>query len=139
MRNYLKLDKDYAVHSLGDESAPQAFPVKRCFCLIGSDHGSYGAVRYATGNHSDGLVKQSNAYVVSGPDPGRDKEYADEHTAYYANVHRAHSGRRGIVNSYESFENIQRFLFGDIKIRISLQNIAVLTLPENGVDRVLRF
>jgi hypothetical protein len=139
MRDYLKLDKDYAVHSLGDESAPHAFPVKRCFCLIGSDHESYGAVRYATGNHSDGLVKQSNAYVVSGSDPGKDNEYTDEHIAYYANVHRAHSGRRGIVNSYESFENIQRFLFGDIKIRISLENIEVQTPIEKGVDAFYDF
>ena len=139
MRQYLKLDKGHAVHSLGDEEAPYAFPVKRCFCLIGSDHESYGAVRYATGSHSDGLVKQSNAYVVSGPDPGEGKEYSDEHTAYYANVHRAHSGRRGIVNSYESFENIQRFLFGDIKIRISLQNIAVQTPVEQGVDAFYDF
>ena len=139
MRKYLKLEDDYAVHSLGDEKSPRAFPIKRCLCLIGSDHRSYGAVRYATGNFSDGLVKQSNAYAVSGPDPGEGKEYGDEHTAYYANVHRAHSGRRGIVNSYESFENIQRFLFGDIKIRISLDNIKVLTPVENGVDAFYDF
>jgi len=139
MRKYLKLEDDFAVHSLGDEGTANAFPVKRCFCLIGSDHESYGAVRYATGNHSDGLVKQSNAYVVSGPDPGEGKEYGDEHTAYYANVHRAHSGRRGIVNSYESFENIQRFLFGNIKIRISLENIAVQTPVEPGVDAFYDF
>ena len=139
MRQYLKLESDYDVHSLGDEQLPQAFPVKRCFCLIGSDHRSYGAVRYATGSYSDGLVKQSNAYIVAGPNPGKDKDYDDQHTAYYANVHRAHSGRRGIVNSYESFENIQRFLFGDIRIRISLQNIEIQTSVEKGVDAFYDF
>lgn len=63
-----------------------------------------------TGNHSDGLVKQENAFI-------------DE--AFTANVHRAHSGVRGIVNSYESYENIHRFLFGDTKVEIVLDDISI--------------
>lgn len=139
MRDYLKLsDKAFAVHSLGREDHPRAFPVKRCLCLIGSDYHSYNAVQQVTGNHSDGLVKQSHAYVVSGPGLA-DGKYPDERTAFYANVHRAHSGRRGIVNSYESFENIQRFLFGNIKARISLENIQVNTPRQEGVRDLYDF
>lgn len=131
MRTYLKLSKDYDVHSLGDPSLPQTFPVKRCFCVIGSDYRSYSAVQHATGDHSDGLVKQSQAYVVSGPRPASG-DYPDGQVAFWANVHRAHSGRRGIVNSYETFENIQRFLFGDTRAEIALENLRVTGKPEKG-------
>jgi hypothetical protein len=110
--------------------------VKRCFCLIGSDYSSYqvglGIVKHATGDFSDGLVKQDRAYLVAGPRPPRNADgtvpdYPDSQRAYWANVHRAHSGYRGIVNSYESFENLHRFLFGNIKADISLENISINT------------
>lgn len=114
MVEYLKLPPDAKPTSLGD-----SFPPTRCLCVIGSDHASYGAVRFATGGYSDGLVKQNNAYVDG---------------AYYANVHRAHSGQRGIVNSYESFENIRRFLFGNIKVAIALDDVRVGTQVEPGYD-----
>src|SRR5687767_8633024 len=39
------------------------------------------------------------------------------------NAHRAHSGRRGIVNSFKTYENVRRFLFGDTKVEISLENV----------------
>jgi len=122
MRQYLKLPEEYGfeVNSLGKSG----FPVKRCLCIIGSDYHSYGKVRYATGGFSDGLVKQDCAYIVSGPKP--EKEYDEKNVAYYANVHRAHSGYRGIVNSYETYENIQRFLFGNLMIRLSLGDIKFL-------------
>lgn len=121
----------YDVHSLG---ARDRFPIKRCLCLIGSDWNSYGAVRKLTGGVSDGLVKQSRAYLVTGPrpdqklDPGdTTPNYALEDSAFWANVHRAHSGYRGIVNSYESYENIQRFLFGTNIFHIGLERIALHT------------
>ncbi len=112
----------YDVHSLGDSDPatnPYFFPVKRCLCLIGSDYGDYavggGIVKHITGNFSDGLVRQDCAYLVAGKPPdgkvGTEAPYSDDNRAFWANVHRAHSGYRGIVNSYESFENIHRFLF----------------------------
>ena len=58
-------------------------------------------VKHATGNYSDGLVKQDNAYMLGA------------HCAY---VHHPHSGTTGIVNSYETYENIQRFLFGYLRV-----------------------
>jgi pimeloyl-ACP methyl ester carboxylesterase len=119
----------YDVHSLGAEDL---FPIKRCLCIIGSDWSSYGLVRKLTGGFSDGLVKQDRAYLVSGPQPsaaasGENGDYDEQHRAYWVNVHRAHSGYRGIVNSYESYENIQRFLFGDIIFRITLEDIELRT------------
>jgi len=128
MREYLNLEKDEDPRSLGRSG----FPVKRCFCLIGSDHQDYSAVRFVTGGFSDGLVKQDRAYVVEGqPVDGR---FPEAQVAFGANVHRSHSGNRGIVNSFESFENIQRFLFGNIKAAISLGDFKI-TPPENDDAR----
>ena len=143
IRKYLLLaDKDrFDVHSLGVQGQETSFPVKRCFCLIGSDYHAYqvglGVVKHVTGDFSDGLVKQDCAYLVAGVRPpqnadGSDAEYPDAQRAYWANVHRAHSGYRGIVNSYESFENLHRFLFGNIKADITLENIQIHTLDSGN-------
>ncbi len=137
MRKYLNLEQKkeegkkaykYELHSLGAHQDRFAFPVKRCLCIIGSDHDSYTLVGKVTGGHSDGLVKQSHAYLVTGEPPADPKQdYPDLQRAYWANVHRAHSGYRGIVNSYESFENIQRFLFGNVKVEMWLNDIQITT------------
>jgi hypothetical protein len=129
MREYLRLgaESEHDLHSLGD----CGYPVKRCLCMIGSDYNSYGAVKNLTGSFSDGLVKQDRAYIVSGSKP--DGPYADENTAFYANVHRAHSGYRGIVNSYETYENIQRFLFGDMMVRISLADVNIISTEKENI------
>ncbi len=136
MRSYLELGREengtpvYDLHSVGD-----TFPVKRCLNIIGSDHSSYSAARYLTGGFSDGLVKQDRAYMVGGPKPRPSgAPYPVEKKAFWANVHRAHSGRRGIVNSYESFENIQRFLFGNIIAEVWLETHASRTPDEEGIE-----
>jgi pimeloyl-ACP methyl ester carboxylesterase len=121
MRKYLNLGEDEDPRSLGKSR----FPIKRCFCIIGSDYHSYSAVQYVTGGFSDGLVKQDRAYCAEGsPDPTT-RRFPEEQQAYGANVHRAHSGNRGIVNSYESYENLTRFLFGNIRASISLGNFSI--------------
>ncbi|MDQ2694814.1 MAG: hypothetical protein M3Z21_05440, partial [Pseudomonadota bacterium] len=116
---------------------PYSFPIKRCLCIIGSDYKSYNLVRVATGNYSDGLVKQDHAYLVAGVKPQNSEKpygYHADQRCYWANVHRAHSGRHGIVNSYESYENIRRFLFGNIKAEIYLDNLKILTKKEGNID-----
>ena len=139
MRSYLKLgdlksasgvpenpteeDFKFDIHSLGNST----FPIDKCLCVIGSDYSNYSGVKYATGSFSDGLVKQDRAYIVSGEKPESNSQYPERNVAYYANVHRAHSGYRGIINSYETYENIQRFLFGDLRVRIALNNINIRT------------
>jgi pimeloyl-ACP methyl ester carboxylesterase len=135
MRQYLNLEQKageeytYDVHSLGQSG----FPIDKCLCIIGSDYSSYGVVRNVTGAYSDGLVRQDRAYVVAGPRPAPGQVYDERNQAFIANVHRAHSGYRGIVNSYESFENIQRFLFGDVKVDIALGALQVNT-PAPAAD-----
>jgi hypothetical protein len=137
MREYLKLTEKkggryiFDVHSLGPQDTPTSFPVKRCLCIIGSDYHSYGVVKKATGGFSDGLVKQDRAYVVGGEAPA-DGEYGEDQKCFWANVHRAHSGYKGIVNSFESYENLQRFLFGNMRAEITLDNLTIKAAPEEG-------
>ena len=120
MREYLKLSKSADIKSLDGK-----FPEGRCLCIVGSDHDNYTVAKKFTGSHSDGLVKQSNAYIKG---------------AYWANVHRAHSGRRGIVNSFETYENVRRFLFGDTRVRIWLDSIALhLAPPEKKMTELYDF
>lgn len=133
MLDYLKLPKGYEAHSLGDPKSATAFPVKRCLCVIGSDYHSYSVVKTVTGAFSDGLVKQDRAYLVAGPKPEAG-DYPNEQMCYWANVHRAHSGYRGIVNSYESYENIQRFLFGNTRVEVALEDLKINTEPAKGEE-----
>jgi hypothetical protein len=130
MRKYLNLEEDEDPRSLGKTG----FPVKRFFCVIGSDYHSYNATRFVTGGFSDGLVKQNNAYVVTGPpesiDTNGNRHYPQAQVAFGANVHRAHSGNRGIVNSYETYENLQRYLFGNIKADVSLGDLKIAMPPD---------
>ncbi len=120
MRAYLNLPDGTALNSLNG-----TFPAERCLSLIGSDYRSYrediggAATQALTGNRSDGLVKQDNAFIDG---------------AYTANVHRAHSGTHGIVNSAESYANIQRFLFGDVKVGIALTDLQVIRTGDVQAD-----
>ncbi|MFD1210952.1 esterase/lipase family protein [Arthrobacter sp. GCM10027362] len=85
------------------------FPVDRLFCLVGSNPADYdvaiGLASNTVGARSDGLVQIENAAV---------KE------AHRAIVHRSHSGRYGIVNSEEGYQNLQRFLFGDLEVKVEM-------------------
>lgn len=88
---------------------PSAFPKERVFTLVGTNPEDYDAAlglsSKAVGVKSDGLVQIENAYV-----PG----------AKFAYVHRSHSGRYGIVNSEEGYQNMRRFLLGDLEVTADL-------------------
>lgn len=90
------------------------FPVERLFCLVGSNPEDYdvalGLSSKAVGARSDGLVQIDRAAVQD---------------ANRAVVHRSHSGRYGIVNSEEGYQNLQRFLFGDLKVEIEFWGLDV--------------
>ena len=92
------------------------FPLDRVFCLIGTNAGDYstaaGLAAKAVGVKSDGLVKIENAYVQG---------------ANHAFVHRSHSGRFGMVNSEEGYQNLVRFLLGDIKVTVDLVKLRLPT------------
>ena len=114
MRQYLSLNAgdDERVDSLND-----AFPVSRFFSLVGTNYQDYdafaGLSKRATGPMSDGLVMIANATVRDSP---------------RAFVHRSHSGHYGIVNSEEGYQNLRRFLFGDVRVDAQLVAEAI-TLP----------
>jgi pimeloyl-ACP methyl ester carboxylesterase len=93
------------------------FDPKRFFCLVGTNARDYevanGMSRRVVGPRSDGLVQIESAYL---------------HNAPRAYVNRAHSGRYGLVNSEEGYQNLQRFLFGDIRVLLSLNNLDYVEL-----------
>lgn len=101
------------------QSLEDRFPVDRVFSLVGTDSRDYGAAaglsRRSVGPVSDGLVQISNAYVRDAP---------------RAFVHRSHSGHYGIVNSEEGYQNLQRFLFGQVQAKFLMDNVKV-KLPES--------
>ena len=112
MSRYLKVPAD-KVNTLGDSG----YPPERMFCLIGTNSRDYavahGLSSLAVGEMSDGLVRIKNAYVKGSP---------------RAFVNRSHSGFFGIVNSEEGYQNMVRFLFGDLCATGRL-NITALSFP----------
>ena len=111
IRGYLKISKG-PVHSLDGN-----FDTDRFFSLVGTNYRDYAAAKglssLAVGPMSDGLVQIRNACALNTP------------RAY---VHRSHSGHYGIVNSEEGYQNLRRFLFGNVRIDIMLE-IDDITLP----------
>lgn len=94
-------------------------PPDRTFCLVGTNSKDYavalGLSRALAGEASDGLVRVTNAYVAEAP------------RAY---VNRSHSGYFGIVNSEEGYQNLTRFLFGNVRTDGTLQVIKLPLPPE---------
>ncbi|WP_255398957.1 triacylglycerol lipase [Nitrosovibrio sp. Nv6] len=81
------------------------FTPERFFCLVGTNYKDYdvawGWSRRFAGEMSDGLVLIKNATVQGAP---------------RAFVNRSHSGPYGIVNSEEGYQNLIRFLFGNVRV-----------------------
>lgn len=96
-----------------------ALPAERFLSLVGTNPGDYdvalGWSSRAVGVKSDGLVQIQNAYVK-----GSNRAY----------IHRSHSGRYGLVNSEEGYQNLQRFLFGNVKIVLSFSGLDLDTSNE---------
>ena len=112
MREYLKLSRGARVTSLGGALCPSRF-----FCFVGTNYRDYdgflGMSKRGTGPTSDGLVMMKNAVVDGAP---------------RAFAHRSHSGPFGIVNSEEGYQNLRRFLFGQVRIDARLA-VDEITLP----------
>ena len=115
------------------------FDHDRVFNLVGTNPGDYkaaaGLSSVAVGEASDGLVRISNATT-------RAWKGARLVPSPQAFVHRSHSGYFGIVNSEEGYQNLTRFLFGDVRADGYL-DIDQLTLPpdvqkEYDADREVR-
>lgn len=127
MREYLtpelgrgaKKPKNFDPRTLPED----AFDADRVFCVVGTNAHDYevamGLSRTLAGPQSDGLVQMENAYVY------------DSHRAY---VHRSHSGRYGMVNSEEGYQNLQRFLFGDVRVKGVLCDFKLDFKPQPDED-----
>jgi hypothetical protein len=101
------------------------FDATRMFNLVGTNPGDYkvaaGLSSAAAGEASDGLVRIANATTRARSQTG----FVASPNAF---VHRSHSGYFGIVNSEEGYQNLVRFLFGDVRADGRLE-IDEITLP----------
>lgn len=101
---------------------------ERIFTMVGTNRGDYevamGIVRAFVGHGSDGLVRVANA-TVWGVDRVTKRPTRPAATAY---CYRSHSGYFGIVNSEEAYQNLSRFLFGDIRVDVWIE-VSSVTLP----------
>ena len=124
MAKYLGLTDSQRVDNLNG-----AFDANRFFCLVGTDNRDYavakGLSRYFAGPMSDGLVRISNATVFDRRSPTGPTVSAPR-----AFVHRSHSGPFGIVNSEEGYQNLRRFLFGDVRVD-GILAVRELSLPHS--------
>lgn len=125
MHEYLRLPQQYKDVDLLPESA---LPSSRVFCMVGTNRSDYevaaGLSRTFVGHGSDGLVRIKNATLRGLNADGTIGEECAKAFAY-----RSHSGFFGIVNSEESFQNLVRFLFGNVRVDIWL-DIEELRLPK---------
>ena len=119
MAKYLNIA---ALHKRTDrvDWLPEAmFPSRKVFCMVATNRGDYkaamGLSRTFAGEGSDGLVRIDNASVWGVDATGKTANPCA--TAY---AYRSHSGVFGIVNSEESYQNLVRFLFGDIRVDLWL-------------------
>ena len=121
MAKYLSLGRRKNVATLNGHFDPDRF-----FCLIGTNPQNYdvakGLSSWLAGDMSDGLVRIENSYVSGAP------------RAY---VHRSHGGPFGIVNSEEGYQNLVRFLFGDIRIDgiMELDNLPLPPSVQKAKDK----
>jgi len=132
MSKYLALDQDpdyptYRQQTNGRVDFLGGFPLDRFFCMVGTNRADYnvaaGLSRTFAGNGSDGLVKIDNA-VLYGQKSGEIQPCPSAYT------YRSHSGFFGIVNAEEAFQNLTRFLYGDLRVDIWFDFDSV-TLPQS--------
>jgi hypothetical protein len=127
MAKYLDLESLFAKTKRVDWLPEEAFPSTKFFCMVGTNRNDYraaaGLSRTFAGHGSDGLVQIENASVWGVNSRG--KFSAPCATAY---AYRSHSGFFGIVNGEESYQNLVRFLFGDVRVDIWL-DIGQVALP----------
>jgi hypothetical protein len=128
MKDYLGLQAAFKAHQRVDLIPEAALPSRRIFCMVGTNRNDYeagvGISRTFVGNGSDGLVRVSNATLQGLNSNGTIGEPCAKAFAF-----RSHSGFYGIVNSEEAFQNLARFLFGDVRVDIWV-DIDEVRLPD---------
>ncbi len=128
MSKYLALESRFKDTHRVDWLPEEVFPSDRFFCMVGTNRADYevalGLSRTFAGHGSDGLVRVENASVWGFTAKG--EVSVPSATAY---AYRSHSGHFGIVNSEEAYQNLTRFLFGDVRADIWL-DIDKVRLPQ---------
>jgi len=103
------------------------FPSEKVFCMVGTNRLDYevalGLSRTFVGHGSDGLVKIENATLCGLKENGQPSQQCAKAFAY-----RSHSGYFGIVNSEEAYQNLTRFLFGNVRVDIWV-DVTAIRLP----------
>jgi len=129
MAKYLNLESLYKKTGRVDWLPEESFPSDRFFCMVGTNRADYevamGLSRTFAGHGSDGLVRIENASVWGVNAKGQAS--APCATAY---TYRSHSGYFGIVNSEEAYQNLTRFLFGEVRIDVWADIESVRVPPE---------
>lgn len=127
MAGYLDLNDIFSNTGRVDYLPEEVFPSDHFFCMVGTNRSDYevamGISRTFAGHGSDGLVKIENASVWGIDKTGGVKPCP---TAY---AYRSHSGYFGIVNSEEAYQNLTRFLFGDVRVDVYIE-VEEVRLPD---------
>ncbi|WP_295531969.1 hypothetical protein [uncultured Pseudacidovorax sp.] len=128
MADYLDLKTAFGATGRVDLIPESRFPSRNVFCMVGTNRLDYevaaGLSRTFVGHGSDGLVRIENATLCALNNDGTIGTQCAKAFAY-----RSHSGPYGIVNSEEAYQNLVRFLFGDVRIDIWM-DISEIRLPE---------
>lgn len=134
MPRYLNLKDAYTKYQRVDFIPEDRFPARNVFCMVGTNRLDYeaaaGLSRTFVGHGSDGLVRIENATLRGLKADGSVGSECAKAFAY-----RSHSGVFGIVNSEEAFQNLSRFLFGDVRADLWM-DIEDIRLPE-AVQKIL--
>lgn len=129
MSKYLNLTSEFKATRPGrvDWLPPGTFDAQRVFCLVGTNRGDYeaamGLSRAFAGRGSDGLVRVENATLWARDAKGEATPCAAAYT------YRSHSGWFGIVNGEEGYQNLRRFLFGDLRVDL-WADVEAAALPD---------
>lgn len=106
----------------------RVFPISKVFCMVGTSRAYYDMAaslsRNFVGHGSDGVVKIENASLWGLSSKGKITQPAATAFAF-----RSHSGFFGLVNSEEAYQNLSRFLFGDLRMDLWL-DVKSATLPQ---------
>jgi hypothetical protein len=141
MAEFLDMKAIYKRYGRVDFMPASALPIQNVFCMVGTNRHDYeagaGLSRAFVGHGSDGLVKIENASLW-----GLDDRLQVTQSAATGYTYRAHSGVFGLVNSEEAYQNLVRFLFGDVRVDIWLK-IDEVSLPKalqgQDVDALYQF
>ncbi|MET1077781.1 MAG: hypothetical protein ABWY06_07150 [Pseudomonas sp.] len=127
LATFFGLEQAYARHGRVDLLPQERYPSEQVFCMVGTNRLDYeaalGLSRTFVGHGSDGLVRIANATLQSLDAHGELAQPCAKAFAY-----RSHSGFFGLVNSEEAYQNLVRFLFGDVRVDLWL-DIEAISLP----------